>query len=206
MQIERPHAGEHGVFHRAAEVGFREQGLLRLHAPTDVAPSAQEHPHGERTECTDHPEESAANSVFRGAVALRLDDEPIAHRRDRHRMLQRRAGPRQQVSHFRTVLQAARQHPVPVIDQRHRVARHDFGWHAKTHQPIHRVLAHDGARKATLLTEWHLQLQRGMARVLAQRTRIHRLAQVACEIERAVGVFVCEHGPGLTNQAGWGAG
>jgi hypothetical protein len=61
LKIERPHAGEHGVFHRPSEIGFSHQRFLGLYPAAGVTPGAQQHPDSEHTERADQPEKSAAH-------------------------------------------------------------------------------------------------------------------------------------------------
>ena len=87
LQVECAHAGEHGVFHRAAEIRLSDQGLLGLHAAACVAPGAQQHPHRQGAECADQPEKTAADNAQRSAIALGSDQQAVAHRGDRNFIL-----------------------------------------------------------------------------------------------------------------------
>ncbi|MDT4839712.1 hypothetical protein FQZ97_735090 [compost metagenome] len=96
LQVEHAHAGEHGVFHRAAEVGLGDQPLLRLQAAARVAPGADQHPAGHHAEGAHEPEEAVAHHALRGAVGLRAQHQRIAHGRHRHFVFVGGFGPGQQ--------------------------------------------------------------------------------------------------------------
>jgi hypothetical protein len=185
--------------------------LLGLHAAARVAPGAQQHPHRQRAQGADQPEEAAAHHAQRGAVTLGAYQQAVADRRDRYLVLGGAVGPGQQprrgVARRR---QVARQHLVFVVDQRDRVLGRDLGRHAKAQQPVDGVFAHDHAGEFALVVQRHLQLQRG--RVVAagflgrQRSRIHRLAQVPGQLVSAVGLADLELLARAAQLAGIGAG
>ena len=88
--------------------------------------------------------------------------------------------------------QVTRQHHLLIIYQRDRVLGRDFCRNAKAQQPVYGVFAQHNAGKLALVVQRHLQLQTGSvvaARVLRhQRPGIHRLTQIARQLERAIGI------------------
>ena len=78
LHVQRAHAGEHGVFHGAAEVGFGHQRLLGALAAAGVAPGGQQHPCRHRTQRAHQPEQAAADHAQRGAVGLRTQHQAVA--------------------------------------------------------------------------------------------------------------------------------
>ena len=98
LQVQGAHAGEHGVFHGAAKIGFRHQRLLRLHAPAGVAPVGDQHPGGHGTQHHDQPEQAAANHAQRRPVGLTAQRQAIADGRNRHLVCVDGAGPGQQMA------------------------------------------------------------------------------------------------------------
>ena len=95
LQVEGAHAGQHGIFHRAPKVGFRQQGLLGLDAATGMAPVAQQHPDGQCTQCADQPEETAADHAERSAITFSPNQEAIANRGNRYFVFGSAIGPGQ---------------------------------------------------------------------------------------------------------------
>ncbi len=80
LQVHRPHAGEHGVFHGAAEVGFGYQGLLCLVPTPVVPPVGNQHPGRHEAEHADQPEQAAADHAQRCPVRLRPKYQAVADR------------------------------------------------------------------------------------------------------------------------------
>ena len=84
LQVHRAHAGEHGVFHGPAEIGFRHQGLLGLQPPAGMAPIGNQHPGRHHAECSDQPEQATADHAQRGTIGLAAYHQAAAHGRHRH--------------------------------------------------------------------------------------------------------------------------
>ena len=61
LQVHRPHAGEHGVFHGTAEVGFRYKGLLCLNPSAGMPPVSNQHPCSHGAQGDYQPEKAATH-------------------------------------------------------------------------------------------------------------------------------------------------
>ena len=82
LQVHGAHAGEHGVFHGPAEIGFCHQRLLCAQTLAGVAPVDDQHPTGKQAQYPDQPEQAAAHHAQRSAVGLRPDRQIGTQRRD----------------------------------------------------------------------------------------------------------------------------
>ena len=211
LQIQRAHAGEHGVFHGAAKVGFRYQRLLRLDAAPGMAPRAKQHPHRQGAERADEPEKATADHAQRGAITLGPDEQAVADRRDRYLIFSRTIGPGQQARGWIAGRRyVACQHAVFIVHQGHRIFGGDFCRHAKTQQTVNSVFTHDHATKLALVVQRHQNLQCGRVVVAAvrrvQRPRIHRLTQVAGQAIGTVGLAGLQLVAGTAQLGGIGTG
>ena len=72
VQIQRAHAGAHGVFHGAAKACFRRQRRLRLLPPAHETPVHHQHPHrhGRQRRC--QPEQRPPHHALGRTPHLRL--------------------------------------------------------------------------------------------------------------------------------------
>ncbi|CAM3914362.1 hypothetical protein ACAN107058_19800 [Paracidovorax anthurii] len=197
VHVERAHAGDHGVLHRAAEVGLGHERFLGAQAPPRVAPVGDEHPGRHGAEGAHQPEQAAAHHAERGAIGLRAQHEAVAHGRDEHLVLVRARGPGQQVGGPAPGGERrAGQQLLLAVQHGDRVARQHLGGRAVAQQAVHRVFGQHHAREAALRHQRHLQLQqrRGLAVARAgERLRIDGLLQVARDAEGVGRVAALEH-------------
>ena len=180
VQVERTHAGEHGVLHGAAERGLGLQGGLCLLAPQRLPPVGDQHPRREGRQRRDQPEQRAAQHPLRGAPGLRAQDQAIAHRRHRQLVLVDLAGPGQAVVQRRAIGdRLAGQHLVLGVQQGHRVLGQHLRRHAVAQQAVNGVFGQQLAGELAARQQRHVQLQDGFLVLARDGLRIHRLQQVA---------------------------
>jgi hypothetical protein len=178
--VQRPHAGEHGVLHGAAEIGLGHQRLLHLHPPAGVAPVGDQHPGGHGGQRAHEPEQAAADDAQAGAVGLRPHDQAVAHGRDRHLVFVRLRRPGQELRRrLRRGHGGAGQDAALAIEQCHGVLGRDLRRHAVAQQAVDRVFAQDHAGELARARQGHVQLQQARAVGAGHRLRIHRRLQVA---------------------------
>ena len=187
LQIERAHAGQHRILHRAAERGLGHQRLLRTHAPARMTPVCNQHPGRHQAERRDQPKQPAADHAERGSVRLGPDHQAVADRRNGHLVRTDRVFPwhqtRCRAAYWRI---DASQHGALGIEQRNRVAGRHLSGNAVAKQAIHRVLGQQDAGKTGAVAERNVQLQRGRVVGCRRPLRVNRLQQVA---RQAVGAF-----------------
>ncbi len=176
FQVHRAHAGEHGVLHRAPEVGLLHQRGLDLRAPAQVAPAAQQHPYRQHRQCHHHPEQRVADQADRGAVALTTQQQPVDGGRQRQVVDDRRVLAQLLAGHR---CDGACQHTLPVVDHTQGVAVGKIGRHEVPQQGLHRVLDHQHAGRGVARHQRHVHLKHGHAHVVDEGARVHRLAHVA---------------------------
>ena len=79
LQVHGAHAGEHGVFHGAAEIGLRHERLLGLQTFAGMPPIGHQHPGGHQAQRADQPEQAATNHTQRRPVRLGPHHQIITH-------------------------------------------------------------------------------------------------------------------------------
>ena len=190
FEVERAHAGQHRVFHRAAEVGFGDQGFLGAHAPARMAPGGQQQPGRHGAERADQPEQAVADKAQRSAVGLGAQHQAAAHGRYRHLIFVGPVAPPAPGVAAGALRQGrAGQQLAAAVEHGDRVASEHFGGRAVAQQAVDRVLAQHHAAKAARAVDGHLQLQqRHRLAGYRQRLRIDRLLQVLHLGKRARGV------------------
>ena len=81
LQIERPHAGLHGIFHGATKVGFCLQHLLRVPPPAPMEPVGNQHPARQHAQ-GQHQQNHAVAQTGAGAMGLQAQRQAFCRQRE----------------------------------------------------------------------------------------------------------------------------
>jgi len=194
LQIDGAHAGEHGVFHGAPEVGFLHQSLLDFGAPTHVAQGAHQCPDGEQGQGDHHPEQGAPHQAGRGLEPHAAQQQTVADGSDDDVVNKAGLGGSGCDGTHRTGDQVT-----VGSHQAHGMTLQDLLRHLVAHERFQGVLGNQRPRKALPVHHGQMQLNRldacgveeglGVGRLVAL-TRLRKgLAGLARLVQR--GVMVC---------------
>ena len=169
LQVHGAHAGEHGVFHGPAEIGFCHQRLLGAQALAGVAPVDHQHPASEQAQDPDQPEQAAADHAQRSPVGLGPNRQIGSQRRDMQGKAGRVADPLGQAgAEFFGVWPHTGQNRALGVGDGDRVARRDFGGYAIAVQTVDGIFGHQRATETPRLLQRNHQLQHGRVAVFAR--------------------------------------
>mmetsp|Transcript_4945 Transcript_4945/g.17891 ORF Transcript_4945/g.17891 Transcript_4945/m.17891 type:complete len:651 (+) Transcript_4945:3243-5195(+) len=193
VHVHRAHAGQHGVLHRPAEIGFQRQRALDLGAAAHVAPGAEQHPDGQAGEGQHHPEQRVADQADRGAPALAPQHQAVEGGRQRHVMQQRRAA-QHLAGHRRD---GAADDLLAGIEHRDAVSRGDFAGHVVAQQGLDGVFRDQHAGEAAAVDQRDVQLEDDGAVGVREGRRVDRLAALLGGFEGDLGrIRLVGHGHG----------
>ena len=195
IQVKGAHAGQHGVFHGAAEISLGHQGLLRTLAAARVAPGGQQQPGGHGRQGAHQPEQPAAHHAQRGSVSLRPQHQGNAHGRYRHLIFIGNGAPVQQLAGgFARRQRCACQDLALAVQHGDGIAGHHLGGCAIAQDAVHREFGQQLAAVAAVVADGDVQLQqRGWIAGRCFFLHIDRLQHFLGLLEGVQGLALVQH-------------